>query len=548
MDLLPLKVVGKCVASDDELLSNMEAAILRGYPEVLKAEIPHEDVIAIVGSGPSVKGQLETIRKMQGSGTKIVAIKDCHDYMIRQGVMPDYAFAVDPQAHRWNCFTLKDSRVHYMIASQCNPSMFDHLQNHKVTIWHPYVMKDQKRPKNRMLIGGATTSGLRAVALFYVLGYRHFALFGFDSCLDKDVLRVNGDGLKKGDTVTPVQIEKGGETFYCNPSMALQAQHFQMHYDWLPDAQFYPFGHGLIQAIIRKREQNALELDKIYALPRVSNDRVSFIHAMDAKQASYRYRAKVPCDYLGGELNDLTADTLIFTKPQAHELMDMARAKARGAWVVVDFCDDHFDWPHYEEALRLADAVTCPTQAMQARIKELGKEATVVPDAFHSNEVLPHCNGINLLWFGHLVNRESLVRIMPEISEYPLRVVSNFEGSIPWSEQVMTREFIMADIVIIPATEKYKSNNRALESIRNGCFVVAEPHPSLMEIPGIWIGNIKEGIEWTRQNLPEARNRTRIAQYHVAKQYSPQTITFAWKNAIKRPTTSVVEKSTGTDG
>jgi hypothetical protein len=44
--------------------------------------------------------------------------------------------------------------------------------------------------------------------------------------------------------------------------------------------------------------------------------------------------------------------------------MDMARAKARGAWVVVDFCDDHFDWLHYQEALRLADAVTCSTNEM----------------------------------------------------------------------------------------------------------------------------------------------------------------------------------------
>jgi hypothetical protein len=78
------------------------------------------------------------------------------------------------------------------------------------------------------------------------------------------------------------------------------------------------------------------------------NDRVSFIHWGDKTSASWRYRAKIPSAMDGQAFNDLTADTLIFAKPQANELMDMARAKARGAWVIVDFCDDHFDWVHYK--------------------------------------------------------------------------------------------------------------------------------------------------------------------------------------------------------
>jgi hypothetical protein len=38
--------------------------------------------------------------------------------------------------------------------------------------------------------------------------------------------------------------------------MALQAEHFQTYYDYLPDAVFNGHGHGLIQAIIRKRAEN----------------------------------------------------------------------------------------------------------------------------------------------------------------------------------------------------------------------------------------------------------------------------------------------------
>ena len=547
MTFNPLKVIGKCVAGDAELFANMDAAIARGYPEVTR-QPEREGVIALVGSGPSAVAQLDVIGEMKRAGTPIVGIKDAHDWLQDNGIIPDYALAIDPQAHRWNCFKRQNQLVHYMIASQCNKTMFDHLDGMNVTIWHPYITKGQTHPPHRDVIGGGTTSGLRAISLFYVLGWRHFALFGFDSCLDDGILRSNGDRPKVGEPVHEIRIEEGGETFYCTPSMALQAQHFQDYYDMIPDAVYYPYGHGLIQAIIKKRMENEGELQTIIDAKHDRNERVSFIHAMDKTQASYRYRAQIPARVMRASMNDLTADTLIFAKPQAHELMQMARAKARGAWVVVDFCDDHFDWMHYSEALRLADVITCNTVAMSERIAELGYSASVVPDPYEFPRSLPHCEGTRLLWFGHSVNKHSIDRLMPDLVGYPLVMVSNFSGAIPWSIQTLQIELARADIVIVPETARYKSNNRTLEAIRSGCFVVAEPHPSLEGIPGIWIGNIKEGIEWARLNPQEANRRTLEAQRYVETKFSPQTTTDALRKAIQRPTTSDAGARSGTDG
>ena len=543
MSSLPLKITGKCVAEDETLFANMDAAIARGYPQVKEAQIAKTGAILLVASAPSVKGQLELIKKMKAAGSPIVAIKGAHDWLIDNGVMPDYALAIDPQEHRI-AFYKPQPTVHYMIASQCHPAMFDNLDGCQVTLWHPYVKKGQDRPKNCMLIGGGTTSGLRAISLFYVLGYRQFELFGFDSCNDGDLLRVNGEGLKEGDKLIEVKIDPQGETFYCNTAMALQAEHFQTYYDYLPDATFNGHGRGLIQAIIKKREQNMMELGGIIDVKADLNDRTSFIHWGNKNAASWRYRAKIPSgDW--ATLNDLTADTLIFAKPQASELMYMARAKARGAWVVVDFCDDHFDWLHYQEALRLADAVTCSTTEMAKRIKELGRDATVIADPYEFPEMPPHYAGTNLLWFGHHVNRDSLQRILPDLEGYPLRVVSNFEGAIPWSKETMLREFARADIVVIPTTASYKSANRAIEAIRQGCFVVAEPHPALKDFP-IYIGNIKEGIEWTKQqNMNELISK---AQKFVTAEFSPQILIDKWKSATKRPTTLDADKRNGTAG
>jgi len=543
MSSLPLKITGKCVAEDEALFANMDAAIARGYPQVKQALTAKTGAILLVASAPSVKGQLELIKKMKAAGLPIVAIKGAHDWLIENGVTPDYALAIDPQEHRIAFYKPQPS-VHYMIASQCHPAMFDNLDGYQVTLWHPYVKKGQDRPKNCMLIGGGTTSGLRAISLFYVLGYRQFELFGFDSCNDGELLRVNGDGLKDGDKLIEVKIDPNGETFDCNTAMALQAEHFQTYYDYLPDATFNGHGRGLIQAIIKKRNQNMMELGGIIDDKGELNERTSFIHWGDKNAASWRYRTNIPAADWASQ-NDLTADTLIFAKPQANELMDMARAKARGAWVVVDFCDDHFDWLHYQEALRLADAVTCSTTEMAKRIKELGRNATVIADPYEFPEMPPHYAGTNLLWYGHHVNRDSLQRILPDLKGYPFAVVSNFDGAIPWSKETMLEEFARADIVVIPATAPYKSANRAIEAIRQGCYVVAEPHPALEGFP-IYIGNIKEGIEWTKQqNMNELISK---AQRFVTEEFSPQILIDKWKIATKRPITLDVEKRNGTVG
>ena len=547
MEFVPLHVSGQCVMDDESLFGHMEAAIARGLPEITEQKpVLEKGFVALVGSGPSVATQIKTLQEMQSKGTPIVGIKDAHDWLIRNGITPDYGLAIDPQESRSHIFT-PHKGVKYLIASQCHKAMFDALEGRDVTIWHPYITKDQKRPKDRMLIGGGTTSGLRAISVFYVLGYRHFALFGFDSCLDSGKLRVNGDSPKSKDPISEVRAGNS-KVYYCNPSMALQAQHFQRYFDCIPDAQFYGYGDGLIQEIIRQREAQLDDLHAIHAGKRAGNGQVSFIHSGGPDMASYRYRAAAPAKWLGGSINDFTADTLVFSKPVPQELWSIAKAKASGQTVIVDFCDDHFDWMHYQEALRLADVVTCNTEKMAERIRGLDKKAIVIPDPYEYPEVVPHCRGTCLLWYGHHVNRVGLERILPDLEGHPLRVVSNFAGAIPWSQETMLREFAIADIVVIPATAEYKSNNRTLEAIRQGCFVVAEPHPSLTDIPGIWVGNIKEGIEWARQNPLEANQRTLEAKAHVRDTYAPQILAAAWRSVIPLRSTSEAVGSTGMDG
>jgi hypothetical protein len=229
-------------------------------------------------------------------------------------------------------------------------------------------------------------------------------------------------------------------------------------------------------------------------------------------------------------VNDLAANVLVFCKPQRQEVIEARVAISKGKRIVVDICDDWLkEYPWYMEMIRMADAVTCPTHEMANRIYARGTEPTIIPDPYEFEQAEPHCAGNRLLWFGHGTNIADLKAALPLLLSYPLRVVSNIPGTIPWSVPTLLDEMAHADIAVFPRYALYKSSNRAIEAIRRGCFVVAEPHPSLEGIPGIWVGNLKGGIEWASRNQGEANRMTGEAQNFASKYHSPSRIGSAWK-------------------
>jgi hypothetical protein len=238
--------------------------------------------------------------------------------------------------------------------------------------------------------------------------------------------------------------------------------------------------------------------------------------------ASYRYRAHIPAHSLQAQINCYPADVLIFAKPIECEVDFAKWAQRKGAKIIVDYCDDHFELPHYQEFMGIADKITCSS-------KELAKlcNGMVIDDPYEFDELPPHfTNQQRLLWFGHKVNKASIDRLGIDC-----RKVSNFDGAIPWSIEILKDELSRADIVLMPATKGYKSPNRTVEAIRSGCFVVAEPHPSLLGFP-IYQGDIKEGIAWATKHPKIVNQMIREAQSYISQKYSPATQASAWKKIL----------------
>lgn len=254
----PLKIQAKCVLGPEERLEQIKANLERGLEEFGPTKA-HDKEIAVIGSGPSVKKQIGKIKQLKKKGVMILAIKAAHDFLIKKGVIPHAALAVDPQDHIWKCFQkklpeLEPNRPAYLIASQCHESTFEYLKDQRVILWHLLATSSAKLLSGRIQVGGGSTSGSRGIVLGYMMGFRKFHLFGFDSCLEpgKDKYLRKIDGQKwGGDKEKIMELVCEGKTFYSDPAMAAQASEIQDVFKMLEGAHIKAYGKGLIQTVIK---------------------------------------------------------------------------------------------------------------------------------------------------------------------------------------------------------------------------------------------------------------------------------------------------------
>lgn len=256
----------------------------------------------------------------------------------------------------------------------------------------------------------------------------------------------------------------------------------------------------------------------------------------DQDLASARYRGAIPTRELAklGVRITPDADTLVCSKHG----WDPAILEGY-RHVIYDVCDDHFEDTHadfYRRMIRRADLVTCNSQAMLSRIREAtGVEARVIPDPYELDERPPSW-GEGLTWFGHESNLVDLAREAPRLKGFDIRAVSSpvMPGIIPWSREAVTDALDRCAVTIIPTGKNpYKSANRLVEASRRGKFVVANPLPAYEEFAGfMWIGDIREGVEWAHANRVECLERVARCQQYVRTRYSPQRIGGLWLEAL----------------
>lgn len=253
--LKPLTIDVSQFGMADQHCSTIHANMARGLPEFQPSLVAHDGSLVLVASGPSAPQFIEEIRVERQRGRPICAINGAHDLLCENGIEPDLFLTVDPRDLRHNV-RKHNAHTTYMLASRASLEMFDYLKDRHVVLWHAFGTQGEMKAykdKVRFCCGGGSTSGLRGIALGYLMGFRKFILYGYDSCNAADGVTKRFDGGKSGVTQ---DVVVGGRTFICNLAMAAQANEFQLvTYSLLPDIHIEAKGDGLIAAILDERKR-----------------------------------------------------------------------------------------------------------------------------------------------------------------------------------------------------------------------------------------------------------------------------------------------------
>ena len=262
--ILDVTIPVVCNTEDREIFGNITAAIARDLPWLQLSE-PHDGVAVIVGGGPSMKPLLPMIAGHKDAGYAIFAVNGTLPSLSSVHVTPDYFVLLDARAHNQG-FIHPNKATKYLIASQCSDGVFEALNGHDVTIWHPAYpgIQDYIGDRQCALIGGGTTVGLQAMSIAFAMGYRSIHLYGFDSSYSRA-----GEGHAYAQPANDADPRESywvnGKEYIAAPWMARQAIEFQTAAQQLADADaiIQVHGHGLLPAIAKAMSEPPKPMSEI---------------------------------------------------------------------------------------------------------------------------------------------------------------------------------------------------------------------------------------------------------------------------------------------
>ena len=258
--ILPLVLQMECTATRTEMNDNVKATLRRGYASFTELlDVVSGGPVSLCGAGPSL---LHTLHHLKGD---VFAVNSAIPLLLKQGIVPKWAMI-------WDCadiceaFAEPHPDVTYLIASRCHEKVFEKLRGCKVYVWHAdgdmnIVELLNENGVNEPLIKGGTTGITRGIYVAYALGYRHFHLFGADSCYVNGKSHVNGSLVYEH--VLDVMVN--GRWFKSTAQWAAQIEELKIMYPMFKHTQLRAdmtaYDEGLFQFVLdimKSDEERAL--------------------------------------------------------------------------------------------------------------------------------------------------------------------------------------------------------------------------------------------------------------------------------------------------
>lgn len=226
-------------------LRQIEKCVAKGYKRI---ELRHlkDDWISICGYGPSLAESWKDV------SYPLLTVSGAHDFLIERGIIPDFHAECDGRDHKTKHLEKPNREVMYLMATVCNPKMWDQLDGCEVEYWHCAHGKHVvdwigKNDSGATLVAGGSTVGLAAIHIAGILGFRKFRLFGFDGNL-RDGVRHSGPHY--GPPQKVIKRQAGGKSWETTPQMSNACDELL----WLmrdePQLQFEVVGDSLMRSLL----------------------------------------------------------------------------------------------------------------------------------------------------------------------------------------------------------------------------------------------------------------------------------------------------------
>jgi hypothetical protein len=215
---LGISIVNPLDAGDEGKLERAFRIAKRSqeYPGIDKfIKVGLGQTLIICGSGPSLRKDIEWIRRMHLQGAVIGAVNTAHDFLFDNGIPVDIMYLTDSRQWVGDYFTPREE-TEYLVGSYCDQNVFDKLKDFKVSVVHNYqgddnpdILADLCEIDPSHLIGGGSTTGLRFLRLANpnYMWFTETVLAGFDSCYSGDDLHV--EAKKKNVKIEAMKITVG---------------------------------------------------------------------------------------------------------------------------------------------------------------------------------------------------------------------------------------------------------------------------------------------------------------------------------------------------
>lgn len=196
--------ISECNTLRSTIIDNIKTALVLGNPILSHQKPENAGHAVIVGGAPSIKNFIYDLKGRQGDGQQIVALNNSWDWLEKNGIPVNYHVMLDARAENEN-FIPKSEAIQKLYATQCHPNVTRRAD----CLWNALILDIVPifdKTNNMFWIGAGTTVGVRAIFLLYVMGYRAFHIYGFDSCYEGENGHAYEQMLNAGERIIDVEI------------------------------------------------------------------------------------------------------------------------------------------------------------------------------------------------------------------------------------------------------------------------------------------------------------------------------------------------------